>query len=228
MAEYTKAQRACIEEHRDVNVDHDWWDGTVDCFKEQFELAGFSMETRTVRLLNGKTREDVDFSFALHRQGAGTGFGLDKVSVSTLLADNAAYVERCKAYGWESGEPPEDSGLAWELHCFRDYVTTTFAKYLCGPDADVLCHLQFGCENRRDSCSIEWEIDLSDIPDDHPLVKDAEASYDVWKSALRDFDRAMHKALDNEYDYLTSDEAVWDTIEANELFEDEEELEDAA
>ena len=36
---------------------------------------------------------------------------------------------------------------------------------------------------------------------------------------MRDLARWLYRTLEDEYDYLTSDEAVWDTIEANELCE---------
>lgn len=39
---------------------------------------------------------------------------------------------------------------------------------------------------------------------------------DQWRTYMDD----VYRKLEEEYDHLTSDEAVWDTIEANELVED--------
>ena len=45
-----------------------------------------------------------------------------------------------------------------------------------------------------------------------------------WRSYMQD----LYRKLEEEYDYLTSDEAVWEAIEANELDEDEEEYDEVA
>jgi hypothetical protein len=44
-----------------------------------------------------------------------------------------------------------------------------------------------------------------------------------WRTYMQD----LYRKLEEEYDHLTSDEAVWETIEANELY-DWEDYEDEA
>jgi hypothetical protein len=45
-----------------------------------------------------------------------------------------------------------------------------------------------------------------------------------WRAYMGD----LYRRLEDEYDYLTSDEAVWETIEANEWDQDEEDYDEAA
>jgi hypothetical protein len=58
----------------------------------------------------------------------------------------------------------------------------------------------------------ELEYELEDFEEDIT---------EQWRTYMRD----LYRKLEAEYDHLTSDEAVWDTIEANELIEDLEEEE---
>jgi len=64
-----------------------------------------------------------------------------------------------------------------------------------------------------------WDRQLEDEADD--FEKDV---IEQWRSYMQD----LYRKLEAEYDYLVSDEAVWDTIEVNELDMDEEDLDEAA
>lgn len=61
-----------------------------------------------------------------------------------------------------------------------------------------------------------WDKQLEDEVED--FEKDV---IEQWRTYMQD----LYRKLEEEYDYLVSDEAVWETIEANEL---DEELEEAA
>jgi hypothetical protein len=64
----------------------------------------------------------------------------------------------------------------------------------------------------------QWQSQLEDEMGD--FEKDI---IEQWRSYMQD----LYRKLEAEHDYLTSDEAVWDTIEANELY-DWEDFEDEA
>jgi hypothetical protein len=54
---------------------------------------------------------------------------------------------------------------------------------------------------------------------DKEIVDFEAALAEQWRTYMDD----LYRKLEAEYDHLTSDDAVWDTIEANELIEDLEE-----
>ena len=65
----------------------------------------------------------------------------------------------------------------------------------------------------------QWQGQLEDEVD--AFEKDVT---EQWRTYMQD----LYRKLEEEYDHLVSDEAVWDTIEANELDEDEEDWDEAA
>jgi len=65
---------------------------------------------------------------------------------------------------------------------------------------------------------------------DDELVKELDPFECECLSVFRSYMRDLYRSLNEEYDYLTSDKAVWDSILANDLYECdcEEEFEEAA
>ena len=65
---------------------------------------------------------------------------------------------------------------------------------------------------------------------DDELVKELDPFESECLSVFRSYMRDLYRSLNEEYDYLTSDKAVWDSILANDLYECdcEEEFEEAA
>jgi hypothetical protein len=73
-------------------------------------------------------------------------------------------------------------------------------------------------------CPTDFHLDVVEAWQRELDIEMADFEKDVteqWRSYMDD----LYRNLEKEYDYLTSDEAVWDTIEANELIEDVEEEE---
>lgn len=64
-----------LEEYRNVNVEHDWWDGLFEDFVEQLAEIGITIDTHEVKLMNGKTRQDSNIYFSgFWSQGDGACF----------------------------------------------------------------------------------------------------------------------------------------------------------
>jgi hypothetical protein len=69
-----KAKEKVLDQFRETNVDHDWWDFTVSDFVEHIEQEGFNVALKNV-------------SFDLHGQGSGVAFECD-VDVLKFLDTN--------------------------------------------------------------------------------------------------------------------------------------------
>jgi hypothetical protein len=86
-------------------------------------------------------------------------------------------------------------------------------------DADTLTGMKPQPTEFHEAIVEQWQEQLTDEMD--AFEKDIT---EQWRSYMQD----LYFKLVAEYDYLVSDEAVWETIEANELDEDEEDLDEVA
>jgi len=189
-----------IEKYRDINVDGDWWHESVyEWFEEQCEERGVSIVYRQEksRSFGGNARSSPEISWSgFWSQGDGAAF--------------AGYID----------DVPKALGDR-----LKDYPI--FNKYITELNGYFSFRWSIGNGNYIRFNGVEYEdIYLYlDEGEEHPLV-------DIWQSELaieveqveihlRDLADEMcyllYKSLEDEYEALTSDEAVWDTIEANEL-----------
>lgn len=191
---YTDEQRRLIDKYRDMNVDHfDWWDCVYDDFIATAKTKGFLIHDHNYIQFSG-----------FWSQGDGASF--------EAVVDTHVFI---KAYGLESAYP-------WIVKLF-DYdgsagleVTRNNSRYshenTCTTSVNWYNEFHHvidtkGDETREDILE-QWNIHLqSDIDQ---LVKDVE-------SARLELCRELYRSLEAEYEHLTSDEAVWDSIVANEL-----------
>ena len=184
-----KNKQELIEKYRTINVDYDdWADHIYDWFEEHLAERGITWSWQH----NGRAR-DMSWS-GFWSQGDGFAFG-----------------------GEIKGQD------------FRYYVTRE--KYpmlykLLDDGGYIKMSWETGWRNNQRSEIITDGETFGQIHDeDHPLVE-------IWDSELEkeletiesDLDEdvdslcyMMYKKLSDEYDSLTSDEAVWDTIVCNEL-----------
>jgi uncharacterized protein YaaW (UPF0174 family) len=84
-------------------------------------------------------------------------------------------------------------------------------------DADTLFGILPKPTEFHEQIAEQWQDLLSKEMDD--FEQDVT---EQWRTYMRD----LYRKLEEEYDHLTSDEVVWDTIEANELDTDAEEGEE--
>jgi hypothetical protein len=225
---FTPAQLACIEEHRDINTDHDWWDMTYEGFMEDMEFAGLKvrMETQTCYVgKEKKTYQRPDVWFDLFRQGAHASFGLYSINLGDL-ARSRSLVEEVEAH-WmnEHGERRLDT---WRVPiiAFLTGFLGTFEKYQFHPASiAALDEVSFNVK-ADDFMSVECDDNGSADDTCAEFQRDVEGLDNWIRDRMRDIGEALHDVLEEECLYLGSDEAVWDTIEANDLFEEEDEDEE--
>lgn len=185
-----------IEKHRAINVFDGWWDDVYEQFHERMSKVGIHVD-------------DMIFS-GFWSQGSGACF--------------SGYVD--------------DIGIFMEAHGLTpDYPMTT--KLVCGEGGEVdirsyfndhrYCHEYAADINVEVDSFKQWIADAynSELQEAVVDALDAELEneYEGFKhdctEIFRDYMRELHKELQNEYEYLTSDEAVIEAIVANDLYQPE-------
>jgi hypothetical protein len=196
---YTERQLALIEKYRDINTDYEWW----DCTKEDFK-ADMAKKHITVR--------DVNFT-GFWSQGDGasfTGYVSDnKLFLQTHgLSETYPVVSRLMQHGGGFSIAIERNSNYHYVHENTVYAEVSYT--------DGFCHV-LDSDEFRDLIIEQWD-------------KDLQAEYDRLAeevtTIIRGYCKDLYRQLEEEYEYLTSDEAVWEAIQANELddeLEDEEE-----
>lgn len=185
-----------IEKYRDFNVEHiEWWDCVYDDFREDMEKAGIHVG-------------DMSFS-GFWSQGDGASF-------TGYINDNKLFFEQHKltdSYPWLTKLLSHDGGFVLTIertshHYVHEYTVGVDLSY-----ADNFYHV-LPDDGVRAAVIEQWNEHL-------------EAEYnticDAVTDIIRDYCRDLYRRLEEEYNYLTSDEAVWEAIVANELDQPEEE-----
>jgi hypothetical protein len=192
-----------IDKHRDINVDHDWWDSTYDDFKQICEILGIELDGR-----------EPSFS-GFWSQGDGASWtgkyraqGLGYAGLAPLYTYDQAPTKMREHFGDE-----ELHRIADELCLLARIYGAVYAK-VGGSSNHYVHEMTMQID--------EWEFYDAEGDEDVP-EEIAEHVDNTLIELFRDLARWLYNSLENEHDYLTSDEAVIETLEANEIEEDEEE-----
>lgn len=185
-----------LDKYRDWNIDGiDWGDSTYDCFKSDMDALGIEVDRM---YFSGFWSQGDGACF----EGSVRDWALFLPSLGhncPALIDHAANYFRFRV---------EHSGHYYHEHCTR------FSAELPMPEGDddqdfadyYLTH---------DAGSVHEAVAMA------LLNKHTEASLEKeFAEAFRDHMRTLYKLLEEEYDYLTSDDAVLDALEANDQLED--------
>lgn len=170
-----------IDEHRDINVDHDWWGCTYEYFDEICKLMGVVIN-----------RDGLSFS----------GFGSQ--------GDGASFT------GVFDGSVAEGAPESIRKHAPKDAVLHNIADELCNAGRTYFqCHVDIHRNNspyvHSDTMGIVYVDSVyGDIDDWSDAVIEALES-DILK-LMRDLADWFYRALEQEYEYLTSDEVVWEAL----------------
>ena len=187
-----------IDKHRHINVEHDWWDSVYDDFRQICEIIGIALN------------KDEPKSTGFWSQGDGASFtGQYRAYTQWGYAGNSPtlYSETAPAKIREYA--PEDE----ELHRIADELCMLSRVYFP-------LHISIS-RLRRSSYVHEQMMDCYVEPMDGDPDGWAEEIHAYVQEQgtllMRDLARWLYLTLEKEYDYLTSDEAVWEAIQANEL-----------
>lgn len=194
-----------INEHRDINVGHEWWDAVYDDFERVCGILG--IETGA--------KEPCFSGFWSQGDGASwTGWyraqGLGYAGLEPLPTYDLAPV-KIREYA------PEDEELhriADELCLLARIYHPVYAK-IERPYGSRYVHA-------HTMYVTEWEYYDEELGEEDVDTEIAHHIEETLIALFRDLAGWLYKRLEDEHDYLTSDEAVIETLEANEIEEDEE------
>ncbi len=178
-----------IEKHRDINTDYDWWDCVYDHFAEEMRTKHIDVDKM---LFSGFWSQGDGASFTGHITNS-------KAFMETHdLTETYPWVTKLLAAGG-------DFDLRIERTSHHYVHENTVSAYIAS--ADMFCNL-LDSDEFRDLITTQWD-------------KNLDKEYDQLEShvteIIRDYCVDLYHRLEKEYDYLTSDEAVWDAIVANDL-----------
>ena len=190
-------RQALMERHRLINTEHDWWDSVYDDFRQICEIIGIDLD-----------KGEPSFT-GFWSQGDGASFTGQYRAWDYLHRPPILYYETAPAKIREHA--PNDE----ELHRIADELCMLSRIYF-----PIHINItRFGSSSYVHEQTMDCYVEpMEGDPDDwaeevHAHVQDQGAML------MRDLARWLYGTLEKEYDYLTSDEAVWEAIQANELCE---------
>ena len=201
-----EAQKHALEEQRDINVDYQGWeDGVTEGFKEDMEEIGIS---------------DIDISYTgFWSQGDGASFTSDTIDTRKLF--NAAGIKSTDALNMEVENRDDEDKEFYDLldtledigHLDRVRITPEELKVT----------IERGSSNYYHENTVSAKIEIWDEPEgwEEPgrFIEDLEKEITNF---IRGKCKELYSSLSKEYDYLTSDEAVKETLIDNDYEFDEE------
>lgn len=201
-----EAQAHAIDEHRDINVDYEGWeDGVTEGFKEDMEEIGIS---------------DIDISYSgFYSQGDGASFTSEDIDTRKLF--NAAGIKSTDALDMEVGNR-EDKDK--EFHDLLDTLEDVglVDRIRIKPE-DLKVTIERGSSRYYHENTVSATIEIWDEPEgwEEPanFIEDLEKEVTDF---IRGNCKELYSKLEKEYDFLTSDEAVKETLIDNDYQFDEE------
>ena len=193
--EPVKSKEELIEKYRHYNVEHDWWDWQYADYVERMEAVGISIDAK-----------DIHFS-GFWCQGDGASF--------------SGYIHET------------DMKRFMEIHKLSEYYPEAFyfaVKDELGVKLVRSSH-HYSHENTINIDLQDDSLDYSDFDEDDVRGVIYQAMRDAYYVTARDLEeeiqqicrgymKDLYLELQKEYEYLTSDECVLETIEANNLTEE--------
>ena len=176
--------------YRDSGFDYDWYDSVYEDFQQIAEILGVRFKTRTLRLMGGGSRQEPRIFFSgFWSQGDGAcfeGYYSYRKNASALI----------RAYASQDTT----------LHGIADALQSVQRRNFYQLRAEA---------THRGRYHHEYCMAIS-VTRDSPTWQDMTAeAEDIVIEALRDLARWLYRQLEREYEYLTSDEAVDESIVAN-------------
>ena len=171
-------------------LEHEWYDAVFEDFEAICRILGVTLRTSPVRLMGGGTREKPHlWSRGFSSQGDGASF-----EGRYCHAKGAARAIRAHA--------PKDE----ELHRIAGELQAVQKRNFYQVHCTIRTRGNY-CHEHNMAIEVE-----RDSPTWQPMTDGAE---DAVIEALRDLARWFYRQLEREYDYLTSDAAVDESIAIN-------------
>lgn len=194
-----RQKSAILDKHRDWNVDDDWWDYVYEHFIEDMNAVGIEVDTTSERTANGRRTPP-------HPCIWFSGF---------CSQGDGAYFE----------------GRVSDFRLFAPLVGPKYVRLFSGQEIIDATSLQWAGEAMR----VEATLDLIENPydrEENPLRWHARESLGqelskLWdefegdaQQKINDYASKLYADLEKEYEHLTSDEAVLESLEANDMLDE--------
>lgn len=188
----TPTKEQLIEKYRDINAYDNWYDSIYESFRDDMLLHGIKVD-------------EIHFS-GFWSQGDGACFegsvydwevflqsiGYNNPALIQLATDNWRTTVAHRGYYYHENCTSFNHDWVDPSMHFADDFIDFYSRYL--PD---------------DVRGMVWLSMLKTV--------DYDKLMEAVEDAFRDHMRTLYRTLEAEYEYLTSDEAVWEAIVANEL-----------
>ena len=196
--------QAFIDDHRDFNATHDWWDSVYDDFHQICEVMGIELD-----------KNEPCFS-GFWSQGDGASWTGRYRAQALSLNTRSGYTP---TYDLAPAKIREYCGDE-EIHRIADELCLLCRIY--GPVyAKVSRHSSHYAHSNTMQIG-EWEyyddLDMDEVDSD--ILDHIEQTLICLFTDLADW---LYSSLEREHEYLTSDEAVIESLEANEIEEEQDE-----
>ncbi len=198
------AKQKALDKHRYMEVEYpEWWDCTYDDFIEQVALKGYSVAYK-----------DINFSgFSCQGDGACFRGRVHKTHEEILALLPCDLAAKLKFIGSKLRLLGEDVRLD-DLSC--DFTLETSGRYSHSSamriDNVYPNHGPWSrCQPDTCTCYPEWPGLCDELEELHGLVEDALHSTELQDALLeeaRDLADELYKSLEQEHEYLTSDEYI--------------------
>jgi hypothetical protein len=190
-----------IDEHRDINTDDDWYDCVLENFKMICEILGIDLD-----------EQEPSFR-GFWSQGDGASWTGRYNAQSTFSRIDPTYDT---APAKIRDHAPQDE----ELHRIADELCLLARIYQPVYAVVRRSSSHYVHSNAMTAEEVGYvydeEIDMDEVPDE--IVELIETTLKDLFRALADW---LYESLEESYDYLTSDEVVKESLEANEIYEEE-------
>jgi len=189
-----KVSAELIDKYRNFNVEHvEWWDSTYECFSNDMQDVGIDVERM--------------FFSGFWSQGDGACFEGRVNDIKLFLDRNFAPSD------YPMIRKLVEAGGDVYVQCGHTghYYHENSTAFSIGSDSFANC-LETPTETHQqvaNALDIALGMELMDFEEDAIEI-------------FRNFMRKLYRELEQEYDYLTSDEAVAESIIANDLMEPDE------
>jgi hypothetical protein len=204
--------QAFIDRHRDINVDYHWWDQVYDDFKEICDMLGLQLQNHEPQF-SGFCSQGDGASFAGIYRGVTYATNEIKKRYETAPDDIRRHA-------------PEDT----QLHAIADDLCTLNRVYT---PMFVSISRPYASGSHVYAETMHAEVDHfwgdEGWQDNYDSDKDTQRWADDVVRQINDqltdiFRRLagwLYNTLEEEYMYLTSDEAIVDALEANDIVEEQ-------
>lgn len=184
-----EAQNKAIENLSNINTDYDWWDSTYEDFARLASYLGVSVDLK-------KTWFTLNYG-----QGDGSSY--------TASVDVFKLLECIKTQGWKEYAPKEEFHFPkWGVNVDRvvnfmrkGIIDANATIYPVNRETGVNIDTEFNYSNSRRLENIEFALGELDS---------------IIQYAARALNGFLYRQLRAECDYLSSREAIIETIQANE------------